>query len=211
MWSVSRIAMCACMVALASCGGNQSYMNYGFVETPTVDYVEALDVYAAPHKDSFLNQLAMNYRSYAIYNARTSGYAEMGELFANKAISAFAGDVPFPESLENWPIQNEQEAFELHEAYNGLMDQLKNDVSYTNPELAAEAQAKFDCWLSATATGQYATADQCRERFEKTMVALRDCYGGKIVNKVDRKVTTKETVSIKPEAAEELHAEEKGE
>ena len=204
MWSVSRIAMCACMVVLASCGGNQSYMNYGFVETPTVDYVEALDVYAAPHKDSFLNQLAMNYRSYAIYNARTSGYAEMGELFANKAISAFAGDVPFPESLDSWPIQNEQEAFELYEAYNGLMDQLKNDASYTNPELAAEAQAKFDCWLSATATGQYATADQCRERFEKTMVALRDCYGGKVVNKVDRKVTATETVSIKPEAAEEL-------
>ena len=204
MWSVSRIAMCTCMVALASCGGNQSYMNYGFAETPTVDYVEALDVYAAPHKDSFLNQLAMNYRSYAIYNARTSGYSEMGELFANKAISAFAGDVPFPESLENWPIQNEQEAFELYEAYNGLMDQLKNDASYTNPELAAEAQAKFDCWLSATATGQYATADQCRERFEKTMVALRDCYGGKIVNKVDRKVTTTETVSVKPQATEEL-------
>lgn len=204
MWSVSRIAIYTCVFALASCGGNRSYMNYGFAETPTVDYVEALDVYAAPHKDSFLNQLAMNYRSYAIYNARTSGYSEMGELFANKAISAFAGDVPFPESLDSWPIQNEQEAFELHEAYNGLMDQLKNDASYTNPELAAEAQAKFDCWLSATATGQYATADQCRERFEKTMVALRDCYGGKIVNKVDKKVTATKTVSIKPEAAEEL-------
>ncbi len=204
MWSVSRIALCACAVALASCGGNQSYMNYGFVETPTVDYVEALDVYAAPHKDSFLNQLAMNYRSYAIYNARTSGYSEMGELFANKAISAFAGDVPFPETLNAWPVQNEQEAFELQQAYNGLMDQLKNDASYTNPELAAEAQAKFDCWLSAAATGQYATADQCRERFEKTMVALRDCYGGKIVNKTAKTTHTTKTVTMKPEAAEEL-------
>lgn len=194
-WGIARILLCSGVVALAACTGQQSYMNYGMVETPTVNYIEALDVYAAPHKDSFLNQLAMNYRSYAIYNARTSGYAEMGELFANKAVAAFAGEVPFPESLDAWPIEDEQVAFELYEAYNGLIDQLKNDASTTNPELAAEAQAKFDCWLSATATGQYATADQCRERFEKTMVALRDCRGGKIINKkVTETVEQTETV-----------------
>ena len=197
-WGVVRIMLCSGVVALAACSGQQSYMDYGMVETPTVNYIEALDVYAAPHKDSFLNQLAMNYRSYAIYNARTSGYAEMGELFANKAVAAFSGEVPFPESLDAWPIEDEQVAFELHEAYNGLMDQLKNDASSTNPELAAEAQAKFDCWLSATATGQYATADQCRDRFEKTMVALRDCSGGKIINK---KVST--TVEKTPTVIED--------
>ena len=180
---VGRMLM---LIAVAACAqGNNAVLDQdvGYVATPTVDYVEALDVYSAPHKDSFLNQLAMNYRSYAIYNARTSGYSDMGELFANKAVSAFSGEVPFPETLDNWALENEADVFELKSAYNDLMDQLKNDASYTNPELAAEAQAKYDCWLSALASGQYATAQQCRDRFNKTMTALRDCKNGKVVKK----------------------------
>ena len=190
-WVISRMLMVAGVVVVAACARqNDSMTQYdGPVVTPTVDYVESLDVYSAPHQDSFLNQLAMNYRSYAIYNARTSGYADMGELFANKAVAAFSGEVPFPETLENWPIENEQESFELYTAYNELMDQLKNDASYTNPELAAEAQAKFDCWLSASASGQVATAQQCRDRFNKTMDVLRDCDKGQVVQKAATDVT----------------------
>ena len=195
-WVISRMLALVGIVAVGACarsGGD--VMEYtGVGATPTVDYVEFLDVYSAPHQDSFLNQLAMNYRSYAIYNARTSGYTDMGELFANKAVAAFSGEVPFPESLENWPVENEQESFELYAAYNDLMNQLKNDASYTNPELAAEAQAKFDCWLSAAASGQVATANQCRNRFNKALVALRDCNGGKIVNKSTASVVGRETV-----------------
>ncbi len=185
-WVVSRILMVAGVATLVACArsGDEMMQYAGPVSTPTVDYVEALDVYSAPHQDSFLNQLAMNYRSYAIYNARTSGYADMGELFANKAVAAFSGEVPFPESLDNWPIENEKEAFELQTAYNDLMDQLKNDASYLNPEIAAEAQAKFDCWLSASASGQVATAQQCRERFLKTMDVLRECDKGQVVKKM---------------------------
>lgn len=190
-WVISRMLMVAGVVVVAACARqNDSMTQYdGPVVTPTVDYVESLDVYSAPHQDSFLNQLAMNYRSYAIYNARTSGYADMGELFANKAVAAFSGEVPFPETLENWPIENEQESFELYTAYNELMDQLKNDASYANPELAAETQAKFDCWLSASASGQVATAQQCRDRFNKTMDVLRDCDKGQVVQKAATDVT----------------------
>lgn len=185
LWVLSRMIVAASFVVLGGCAGHNSDNNvaYAPMATPTVDYVEQLDVYSAPHQDSFLNQLAMNYRSYAIYNARTSGYADMGELFAQKAVAAFSGELPFPESLDNWPVENEQESFEIYTAYNELMEQLKNDASENNPELAAEAQAKFDCWLSASASGQTATARQCRDRFQKTMTALRDCKGGKIVRK----------------------------
>ncbi|MBD5391481.1 OmpA family protein [bacterium] len=182
-WIIARMIAAASVVVLGACAGGSrgDYVDYGPVATPTVDYVESLDVYSAPHKDSFLNQLAMNYRSYAIYNARTSGYADMGELFAQKAVAAFSGELPFPESLSNWPVADEQTAFELSSAYNELMTELQNDASDLNPELAAEAQAKFDCWLSASASGQTATARECKSRFEKTMTALRDCKGGKIV------------------------------
>ena len=180
MFIISRMMVVTSIVALAACAGSTNG-EYTSVATPTVDYVEGLDVYSAPHQDSFLNQLAMNYRSYAIYNARTSGYPDMGEYFAQKAVAAFSGELPFPETLDNWPVENEQESFELYTAYNDLLDQLKNDASMINPELAAEAQAKYDCWVSASASGQTGTAGECRDRFYKTMTALRDCSGGKIV------------------------------
>lgn len=204
VWIIARMLMAVSVVGLTGCAGsNNSAEQWGPVATPTVDYVEGLDVYSAPHKDSFLNQLAMNYRSYAIYNARTSGYADMGELFANKAVAAFSGETPFPESLDNWPVENEQESFELYNAYNQLMEQLKSDAADNNPQLAAEAQAKFDCWLSAAASGQSKTASQCRDRFSKTISALADCKNGRVVNVVKASSapvveTTIETVSGAP-------------
>jgi len=200
-WIVARMAAMASVAMLGGCAGTRDDAQYAPVATPTVDYVESLDVYSAPHKDSFLNQLAMNYRSYAIYNARTSGYADMGELFAQKAVAAFSGELPFPETLSNWPVEDEQTAFELSSAYNELMDELKNDASENNPELAAEAQAKFDCWLSAAASGQTSTARECRNRFSKTMTALRDCRGGKIVKRQPMTTTTTETMMVETTTA----------
>lgn len=175
-------ALLALVAVLTACArSTEPVMEQDFV-TPTVDYVEALDVYSAPHKDSFLNQLAMNYRSYAIYNARTSGYPDIGELFANKAVAAFSGEVPFPESLDNWPVENEQEAFDLNNSYNELIGYLKSDVAQAVPDLAAELQAKFDCWLSASASGQFETAEQCRVRFLKALDVLKNCAKITIVN-----------------------------
>ena len=186
-----QIMLGALVLALGACAQSGSDDGTYVAATPTVDYVERLDVYSAPHKDSFLNQLAMNYRSYATYNARTSGYPEMGELFAQKAVAAFSGELPFPETQENWPIDDEKTSSELVTAYNDLLDQLQNDASDTQPELAAEMQAKYDCWLSATASGQMATAAQCKERFNKALVALRDCKGGKVVSKAKPVATVK--------------------
>ncbi len=201
-WVISRILLLTGVVALTACARTANDDAYGPVLTPTVDYVESLDVYLAPHKDSFLNQLAMNYRSYAIYNARTSGYADMGELFANKAVAAFSGDTPLPENLENWPVENEQEAFDLYTAYNELVGLLRDDGASLNPELMAEAQAKFDCWLSATASGQAATADQCRGRFEKTMAVLQDAAGGVIVSRTETSVVSEGDMVIETIAAQ---------
>ena len=177
---------CAGLVGCAGTGRDDSSKNYS---TPTVDYVEKLDVYSAPHKDSFLNQLAMNYRSYAIYNARTSGYPDIGELFAQKAVGAFSGESPFPESLDNWEIGSENERFEIHNAYNHLMDELKTDAVYYQPNLTAEAQAKFDCWISAASSGQTATAQECRNRFMATIQALEDCMEKRATQPVARGTT----------------------
>lgn len=207
---VSRTLAVVGVFVLAACGGGNSKLAQytGMVATPTVDYVESLDVYSAPHQDPFLNQLAMNYRSYAVYNARTSGYAGMGELFADKTMTAYAGETPYPESVKDWDVEDEQEAFELYAAYNDLMDLLKNDAAQTRPELAAEAQAKFDCWLTATASGQLATASQCKDRFNRTLLALLDGNGTAVAqstterNEIVETTTQRVSGSYYPETRE---------
>lgn len=208
VWVISRMIAAVSIAVLAGCAGmdgNDMNAGYSPISTPTVDYIETLDVYSAPHKDSFLNQLAMNYRSYAIYNARTSHYSEMGELFAQKAVAAFSGELPFPETLDNWPVEDEQLAFELQNAYNELLDQLKNDASDVNPELAAEAQAKFDCWLSAAASDQTATARECRTRFNRALAALRDCQNGNVSD--GAKADTAKNPTPKKSADDEYYPE----
>lgn len=182
MKNKSSVLLLGCVV-LAGCATGTKDDNVETVvyDTPTVDYVERLDVNNAPHQDSFLNQLAMNYRSYAIYNARTSDYPDIGELFAQKAVSAFSGETPFPETLGAWNIKNDNERFELYTAYNNLMGELKNDAVDVQPQLAAEAQAKFDCWLSAAASGQNTTAEGCKQRFLNTLQTLKDCKEGKVI------------------------------
>ena len=191
-------SLVALSVALAGCMGTENGTYDARYDTPTVDYVERLNVNDAPHQESFLNQLAMNYRSYASYNARTSGYPDIAELFAQKAVGAFSGETPYPESLDNWKIRNESERFEIYTAYNDLIDELKADAAYSQPELAAEAQAKFDCWISAAASGQNATARECKKRFAATLQALRDCDHGQVVSP-----TRVKSEKILPEPAQE--------
>ena len=177
-YCVSGLSVLACVV-LAGCVGAEN--NAPEYDMPAVEYVEQLNVNDAPHKDSFLNQLAMNYRSYSIYNARTSGYPEIAELFAQKAITAFSGETPFPESLDNWQIDNDSERFEIYTSYNDLINELNSDAAFEQPQLAAEAQAKFDCWISAAASGQNATAEECRSRFFTTLQTMKDCSNGQVI------------------------------
>jgi hypothetical protein len=146
----------------------------------------------------------MNYRSYALFNARTSNYPDIAELFAQKAVGAFSGERPFPESIDNWQVESDSERFELFNAYNNLMTQLQNnDVADEQPKLAAESQAKFDCWLSAAASGQNATAAECKHRFKASLQALIDCADGKVVTPTHVKSQT-----IKPtEVTEKYYPE----
>lgn len=196
---VSTLSLLAC-IALVGCAGTQRNSQDVQYEMPAVEYVEQLNIADAPHQDSFLNQLAMNYRSYAIYNARTSNYPEIAELFAQKAIGAFSGETPFPESLENWRVDDDSERFEIYTAYNDLLGQLNSDAAQEQPQLAAEAQAKFDCWISATASGQNATAQECRNRFVATLQALKDCAEGKVVGP-----TRVKSENLTPKVAEEKY------
>lgn len=183
----NAVCLTSCFALLVACSGTTNDGNYEYVETPSVDYVEGLDVYSAQHRDSFLIQLAMNYRSYAVYNARTLGMPEVGEVFAQKAIVAFSGETPFPETLASWQVDDSITANELRNAYNSMINAFRNDATEEKPEIAAEVQAKYDCWLSATSLGQTGTAMQCRERFEKALNVLNGCSGNSCHLNIDRK------------------------
>jgi outer membrane protein OmpA-like peptidoglycan-associated protein len=172
---LKKILTLTLTLALVACAGTRRASD---IATPNVDYIETLDVARAPNADSFLVLLAMNYQSYAVYNARTAGYIDVGELFAGKAISAFSGETPFPEALDAWPIADDNLRFDLQQACKDLIESLKNNVADTCPEAAAEAQAKYDCWLSASSIGNYATADECRVRFTRAMSVLRGGENG---------------------------------
>lgn len=166
-----------------------------YVPTPTVDYVRGMDPYDAANKDPFLSQLSMNYRSFAIFNAERAGFPDIGEMFAQKAVSAFSGETPMPESLDNWNISDNNLRFELSGACQELLNVLGNDAAEEKPKLAAEAQAKFDCWLAASASGQGATAAECRKRFENTMLAISGNGGILEDNKVTESVPVAEPTS----------------
>jgi len=141
-------------------------------QTPTVNYIQHLDPHGASHNDPFLAQLTVNYRSFAIYNAQVAGLPDLGEFFAQKGLAAFSGQIPMPENLDNWNIVDSGDLFELRNACNELLTALQNDAAVETPRLAGEAQGKFDCWVSATASGMRDTAAECRRRFENTMLAI---------------------------------------
>jgi outer membrane protein OmpA-like peptidoglycan-associated protein len=78
-----------------------------------------------------------------------------------------------PETPENWVLSSDKERFELKTASNELLAALADDAAEEKPRLAAEAQAKYDCWISSLASQQYATAEECRKRFENAMLAIK--------------------------------------
>ncbi|MDR0804002.1 MAG: OmpA family protein [Rickettsiales bacterium] len=208
---IKRFSLFVLAAALCACGGGNTGMpaeDGGMVATPTTDYVAGLDVYSSANGNSFLNQLAMNYRSYAMYNAETSGYPDIAEQFAAKSVAAFSGETPYPERLENWPVADGDLQFELQQGYDNLNNALNNDFSLDQPLLAAEAQAKFDCWLSASASGQMATANECHNRFDRAMNAFETGNGEVIEKIVETEMITETSVNTaKKRAAQEYYPE----
>ena len=171
---MKKVYLIAAMLLAACAGGNKNFVP---LPTPNVDFIEQIDVRNAPHQDSFLTMLAINYRSYAIWNAREVWNFDIGELFANKAIAAFSGDTPMPEVVDNWNIADNATRFDMNTGLEAMIRAFRDDATETCPEIAAEAQAKFDCWVSATASGQSDTADECRHRFSIAMNFLQNPAG----------------------------------
>jgi OOP family OmpA-OmpF porin len=66
--------------------------------------------------------------------------------FARKGLTSAKGEVVLPEPIADWNLRP-QHIDELAPARNGLIAALDRGAREQNPQIAAAAQAKFDCWI----------------------------------------------------------------
>ena len=93
-------------------------------------------------------------------------------LFARKGLRAAAGEAVAPENPADWEIPAERIG-DLTAAHARLARVLAAGAGERQPELAAEAQTNFDCWVEEEA--EYDQGDsltKCRSTFVRTIAQL---------------------------------------
>ncbi len=140
------------------------------INLPPQDYVQTLratDFYSNVIKNKFLSTLANEYKSYALFKANFTPDYEMANYFATKAINAYHGETVRPEDIytKNLPAN---QLVEISNYYEDLLHFLDTDLVNKYPQLMAEAQAKFDCWVDSLSRGaSQKQALTCQNRFMK--------------------------------------------
>ena len=94
----------------------------------------------------FAQALTSEYRSYAnLLQNKDMDYPDSLH-FARKGLAAAKGEVVLPEPIADWNLRPEH-INELAPARNGLIAAFDRGAREQTPQLAAAAQAKFDCWI----------------------------------------------------------------
>ncbi len=96
--------------------------------------------------DAFTQQLTVEYRDLANFEANEMGDWRDAEHFARKGLAAAAGEIVLPEDLADWALPADS-IDELASARQRLLTALDSNARSTYPVEAAIAQAKFDCWV----------------------------------------------------------------
>ncbi|MBN2779711.1 MAG: hypothetical protein JXQ74_01445, partial [Alphaproteobacteria bacterium] len=158
---------------------------------PSVQQLDRIDVYSPREGDAFIINLAMNYKSFALYEACLMKDYTSGERFAQKSIAAYSGERVLPEDPTNWAVANEH-IVEVNRAYENLTYVLRRSAADTFPALTAEAQAKFDCWVEqATENTQPTHIDECRNRYYAAIHALNEKFDFMFIKNREKKEKTK--------------------
>jgi OOP family OmpA-OmpF porin len=95
---------------------------------------------------AFTQALTKEYRDFALYEADEMYDWPDASYFARKGLAAAAGEVVLPEELANWDLPADK-VDEMSAARSKLVGLLDNGGRDNAPEIAARAQAKFDCWV----------------------------------------------------------------
>ncbi|MHA1549829.1 MAG: OmpA family protein [Alphaproteobacteria bacterium] len=178
---------------------------------PSVQQLERIDIYSPRMSDSFLINLAMNYKSFSLYEACLMKDYSSGERFAQKAISAYSGERVLPENPAAWGVAQEH-LVEINRAHENLLYVLQHSAADSFPALTAEAQSKFDCWVEqSTENTQPSHINECKVRFQNAMLALNEKFdfmflknrAEKESNSCKKKICVKRIVKTVPKKEEQ--------
>lgn len=121
---------------------------------------------------TFNQELAREYKSFAIYEADRMVDWIDADYFAAKALTAASGQTPAPEATADWNLDAD-DANELAAARADLLAKLNDGARTQYPDLAARAQANFDCWMEQQEEDwQTRHINACKRTFQAAMAAM---------------------------------------
>jgi hypothetical protein len=122
----------------------------------------------------FAHTLAREYRTFAVQRSNNGGWTTAGH-FAEKALTALAGDIPEPEPVD--PTLEPALKGELERARARLERSLVPGAARL-PAFAAVALARFDCWAErAPKLPDGTDAARCRREYEENQITLEEALG----------------------------------
>jgi OOP family OmpA-OmpF porin len=120
---------------------------------------------------SFTQALTEEYRKFVVFEADEENDWVDANYFARKGLAAANGDIVLPEELGIWDLPPVK-VDELASARGRLMRALDAGARDSNPQVAATAQVRFDCWVEQTEEMQEDDIAACRDEFLKAMEEL---------------------------------------
>ncbi|NNG05656.1 MAG: OmpA family protein [Inquilinus sp.] len=137
---------------------------------PTIDEFKTAEATGTP----FTRALANEYRQTVAYEADEMYDWRDAAYFARKGLRTANGEAVEPESLENWKLPADS-VDELSSARGRLAKVLSEGAREAEPEAAALAQAKFDCWVEQQEENhQPSHIAACRDQFMTAIAAVED-------------------------------------
>ena len=120
----------------------------------------------------FTQALATEYRNFSNTELKDNFDYPDALHFARKGLSAAAGDTVLPEPVSDWNL-SEDAIKELGAARGRLITAFDQGARESNPELAAQAQARFDCWIeNQEENWKDGAVQKCKGEFEQIMTKL---------------------------------------
>jgi OOP family OmpA-OmpF porin len=134
--------------------------------------IEKMRTVEAVDGTAFTRAATEEYRQLTVFEADDQQDWVDAGYFARKGLASAAGDVVLPEELGIWDLPPES-VIELTEARGRLMRALDDGARDSNPELAAKAQARFDCWVEQQEENhQPDHINRCKDEFLAAMEEL---------------------------------------
>ncbi len=159
-----------CLLAFVFVGINEDVFaksNFDYVYT-----IKTTNFDFKPQKNNFLDSLAREYKSYAIYKNEKTDDFDGANFFAKKSLQAYTGKYVKPYDVYKLNM-NLATAAHIYRIYDDLMFLFSYNLNDKYPVLMANAQAKFDCFIdNEVLKNNKKQASVCYKKFTETMAIL---------------------------------------